>query len=80
MKKRLYPATNSNTAMKQTIAGNLIRHRKRLGLSQKRLGEMAGVSRQSVNYYEKARTLPESKTLSALARALGVTPDDLLRS
>ena len=66
--------------MKETIAENLIRYRKGLRLSQERLAEMVGMTRQSINNYEKAKTLPDSKTLSALAQALGVTLDDLLRS
>jgi Zn-dependent peptidase ImmA (M78 family)/transcriptional regulator with XRE-family HTH domain len=66
--------------MKEIIAGNLTRYRKGLGVSQERLAEMAGVTRQSIHNYESAKTLPDSKTLSALARALGVTLDDLLRS
>ena len=65
--------------MKETIAGNLIRYRKGLRLSQERLAEMVGITRQSINNYEKAKTLPDSKTLSALAHALGVTLDELLR-
>jgi len=39
----------------------------------------AGGVTQSINNYENAKTLPDSKTLSALARALKVTLDDLLR-
>ncbi len=66
--------------MKETIAGNLIRYRKGLRLSQERLAQMVGVTRQSINNYEKAKTLPDSQTLSVLAHALGVTLDDLLRS
>jgi Zn-dependent peptidase ImmA (M78 family)/DNA-binding XRE family transcriptional regulator len=65
--------------MKETIAGNLIRYRKGLRLSQERLAEMVGITRQSINNYEKAKTLPDSKTLSALAHALDVTLDELLR-
>lgn len=65
--------------MKELIAGNLTRYRKSLHLSQEELAEQAGVTRQSINNYENAKTLPDSKTLSALARALGVTLDDLLR-
>lgn len=65
--------------MKETIAGNLVRYRNGLGLSQEQLAERIEVTRQSINNYEKAKTLPDSKTLSALARALGVTFDDLLR-
>ncbi|MGK7877473.1 MAG: ImmA/IrrE family metallo-endopeptidase [Xenococcaceae cyanobacterium] len=66
--------------MKETIAGNLLRYRKGLRLSQERLAKIVGVTRQSINNYEKAKTLPDSKTLSVLAHALGVTLDDLLRS
>lgn len=66
--------------MKEIIAANLIRYRKSLSLSQEQLAEQAGVTRQSINNYENAKTLPDSKILSALASALGITLDDLLRS
>lgn len=66
--------------MKEIIAANLISYRKSLGLSQEQLAEQTGVTRQSINNYENAKTLPDSKILSDLARALGVTLDDLLRS
>lgn len=65
--------------MKEIIAGNLTRYRKALSLSQEELAELAGVTRQSINNYENAKTLPDSKILSALARALGIKLDDLLR-
>ena len=65
--------------MKELIAGNLTRYRKGLRLSQEELALQAGVTRQSIYNYENAKTLPDSRTLSALARALGVTLDDLLR-
>jgi Zn-dependent peptidase ImmA (M78 family)/DNA-binding XRE family transcriptional regulator len=66
--------------MKEIIAANLIRYRKSLGLSQEQLAEQIGITRQSINNYEKAKTLPDSKILSTLAKALGVTLDDILRS
>lgn len=66
--------------MKEIIAANLIRYRKSLGLSQEQLAEQAGVTRQSINNYENAKTLPDSKILSVLANVLGITLDDLLRS
>ncbi|MCT7974374.1 XRE family transcriptional regulator [Laspinema olomoucense] len=65
--------------MKETIAGNLTRYRKAIDLSQEQLANLVSVTRQSINNYENAKTLPDSKTLSALARTLGVTLDDLLR-
>lgn len=75
-----YAHQPKGTLMKETIARNLIRYRKGLKLSQEGLAELAGVTRQSINNYEKAKTLPDSKTLSDLARSLGVTLDDLLES
>lgn len=66
--------------MKEMIAANLIRYRKSLSLSQEQLAATTGVTRQSINNYENAKTLPDSKILSALASALGITLDDLLRS
>ena len=65
--------------MKELIALHLTRYRKGLRLSQEELAEQAGVTRQTINNYENAKTLPDSKTLSALARALGVALDDLLQ-
>ncbi|WP_324282033.1 XRE family transcriptional regulator [Cyanobacterium aponinum UTEX 3221] len=65
--------------MKETIASNLIRYRKGLHISQQSLAEQTGVTRQTINNYEKAKTLPDSKTLSVLAKILGVTLDDILR-
>lgn len=79
MTKTVPPANNGNSTMKEIIAGNLTRYRKGLRLSQEVLALQAGVTRQSINNYENAKTLPDSKTLSTLARALGVTLDDLLR-
>lgn len=66
--------------MKEIIAANLIRYRKSLGLSQEQLAEQIGITRQSINNYEKAKTLPDSKILSTLAKGLGVTLDDILRT
>ncbi len=66
--------------MKEIIAANLIRYRKSLSLSQEQLAQQAGVTRQSINNYENAKTLPDSKNLSDLANVLGITLDDLLRS
>lgn len=64
--------------MKEVIAHNLVRYRKKR-ISQDRLAEQVGITRQTINNYEKGKTLPDSKTLSQLAHHLGVTLDDLLR-
>ena len=64
--------------MKETIASNLKHYREGQHFSQESLAQKVGISCQNLNEYENAITLPNSKILSALARALGVTLDDLL--
>jgi Zn-dependent peptidase ImmA (M78 family)/transcriptional regulator with XRE-family HTH domain len=76
----IYNNCRKESAMKEIIAANLICYRKSLGLSQEQLAEQVGITRQSINNYENAKTLPDSKILSALATILGITLDDLLRS
>lgn len=66
--------------MKETLAANLVRYRQGLGLTQEQLASSSGITRQSIINYESAKTLPDSKILAALAKALGVTITDLLRS
>ena len=66
--------------MKETIASNLKHYRQGQHFSQESLAQEVGISCQNLNDYENAIIIPNSKILSALARALGVTLDDLLRS
>ncbi|MGH9369542.1 MAG: helix-turn-helix transcriptional regulator, partial [Thermoanaerobaculia bacterium] len=63
----------------QLIAANLRRMRLAKGLSQEELAESAGLSRLAYRNLEKAASTPRTATLMALARALGVGVDRLLR-
>ena len=49
--------------------------RKKLGLSQEKLGELVGVSRQAVTRWEAGQSLPELEKLVALSEAFGVSCD-----
>jgi len=53
-------------------------HRKEKGLSQEKLAELVGVSRQAVSKWELDEATPEVEKLLALAKAFGITTDDLL--
>ncbi len=53
-------------------------YRKRAKLSQEELAAQIGVSRQAVSKWELGDATPEVDKLLALARAFGVTPDELL--
>lgn len=48
------------------------------GLSQEKLAELVGVSRQAVSKWELNAAVPDTDKLVPLARALGVTVDELL--
>lgn len=52
--------------------------RKREGYSRKHLAEIIGVSVSTISNYENGVTLPDSRTLSAIATALDLKMDNLL--
>src|SRR5205807_485434 len=53
--------------------------REKAGLSQSGLAEGAGVPIDSIQNWEQGRTRPRIEALGKLARALGVTVDELLQ-
>jgi len=56
----------------------LATHRRRRGLTQRQLGELAGVSHTTVQKLETLQRGAYPKTLRKVATALGVAPEDLL--
>ncbi len=56
----------------------ILYYRKRAKLSQEELAAVVGVSRQAVSKWELGDAVPEVDKLLALARAFGVTTDELL--
>ena len=62
------------------IGRNVRRLRERQGWSQNELARRSGVSQPFVNQLESGRSAQaQASVLQALARALGVTVDELLR-
>ncbi len=61
------------------LSGNLRRLRAARGLSQDSLAEAAGLSRAGYRNLEAGETEPRAATVLSLARALDVSPADLLR-
>lgn len=53
--------------------------RKEAGLSQERLAEKLGVSRQAVSKWESGQSTPDIENLSALSDLFGVTLDELIK-
>ncbi|MFA6691465.1 MAG: helix-turn-helix transcriptional regulator [Saccharofermentanales bacterium] len=62
------------------LRNDMIRRlREAAGLTQEKLAEAAGVSPLSIRNIETGRTVdPKARTLAAIARALGVSTDNLV--
>jgi transcriptional regulator with XRE-family HTH domain len=63
---------------KETFGIRLARLRKARGLTQAQLGAKVGISYRMVAYYEGQTSHPPTHILPGLAKALGVSADDLL--
>jgi transcriptional regulator with XRE-family HTH domain len=63
---------------KARFAENLIRYRKRAGLSQEKVALRASLSRGAVNKYEKEVNVPCLDAVIRLGGALSIPPADLL--
>ena len=61
-----------------TLGNTIQTKRIQRGLSQERLAEQVGVSRQAVSKWEVGDAIPDTDKLVPLARALGITVDELL--
>ena len=65
--------------LQQIIAGNIRRSRKRLKMSQERLGEACGYHRTYIGLVERSRVNMSVSAVEAIAKALGVDPSELLK-
>ena len=66
------------TKEKTDFGKRLARLRKACGLTQKQLGDMINVSRRMIVYYEGEAESPPAHLVEPLAKALEVTPEELL--
>jgi transcriptional regulator with XRE-family HTH domain len=63
--------------VKEILAQNLKKHRKRLGITQPELAERAGLSTNYLGMIEVARNFPTADVLERLSVALGINPNEL---
>jgi transcriptional regulator with XRE-family HTH domain len=63
---------------RSTPLPDLAEHRRRQGLTQRQLGELAGVAHTTVQRLESLSRGAYPQTLRKLATALGVAPGELL--
>jgi transcriptional regulator with XRE-family HTH domain len=63
--------------LKEILAQNLKKHRKRLGITQPELAERADLSTNYLGMIEVARNFPTVDVLERLASALGIKSNEL---
>jgi len=62
----------------ERFGANLLRERKRAGLSQEQLGFKASLHRTEISLLERGTRVPRIDTCLKLVGALGIAPADLL--
>lgn len=67
-----------NAKLTKILAKNVRKERKRLDLTQEELAERVGISRAYMGYIEQGRNVPSLEILEKIAKALKVSPGDLL--
>jgi transcriptional regulator with XRE-family HTH domain len=60
------------------FGGNLAKHRRICGLTQRQLADMLKMSAKAVDYYERRAANPNADFVKKVALALGTSPDALL--
>ena len=63
-----------------TLGDRIKEHRQKSGMSQEKVAEFVGVSRQAVTKWEANQTAPSTENLFKLAEIFGIKVDDLLES
>ncbi|HEY7891766.1 MAG TPA: helix-turn-helix transcriptional regulator [Solirubrobacteraceae bacterium] len=63
---------------RELFAANLRHHRKRAGLSQESLARMCDLHRTEISLLERSLRSPRLETIVVLARALELSPAELL--
>lgn len=61
------------------FAEKLMELRRSKGWSQEQLGEMLGVTRQTVSKWELGSTTPEMEKIAAISELFGITTDELIK-
>jgi len=65
------------TNLREILAGNLKKNRRKIGLSQAKLAEKAGISTQYIAMIELSRQFPTPEVLERIAAAFGIEAYEL---
>lgn len=71
-------ADQEPSAETMTIAANLKKARKTMGLTQEQVAEKTGIPLATIKKYEAGKQPPPGDRIGALARALAVSADDIV--
>ena len=63
---------------RESVDQRLARLRRTAGLTQQQLSDKTGISRRMIAHYETQAATPPAQALPLLAKALGVTVDEIL--
>lgn len=74
MGKQVY----SYTVLLNNFSENLKKRRLELGLSQKELAEMVGITPKTIQNYEKKRTIPTSAIMESVSIALDIGFEEMI--
>src|SRR5574344_833086 len=66
--------------MSNILGNNINKYRTERGMSQEKLADSVGVSRQAVSLWELGTVVPNTSRLIEICRVLHVTSDELLNS
>ena len=62
-----------------TLGERLLAYRNRVGLSQEKLAEKIGVTRQTVSKWETNQSTPDFDKIIPLCEILGITTEELIK-
>lgn len=63
--------------LKKYVGNRIKEERKKKKLTQQQLGDLIGVKHNTISSYENATNAPEQDSLFKIAKALGISVDDL---
>lgn len=66
------------TALLNNFSENMKKRRLELGLSQKELAEMVGITPKTIQNYEKKRTIPTSAIMESVSIALDIGFEEMI--
>jgi len=69
----------SQTRIRLKLAKNIVKLRKKAGMTSEELAKKAGLSRSSLNYIERGISDPRLSSLVGIAGALGKDFNEILR-